>query len=93
MIPFCVLLGSNVAILAAWTALDPPYWSRETLEYDDFGRVSESTGRCASDSIVAFVAPLLAINGSALLLALWQAYVCRNVSTDFSESKYIASEY
>jgi hypothetical protein len=29
------------------------------------------------------------LNGCALLLALWQAYLARKINTEFSESKFI----
>jgi hypothetical protein len=90
MIPLIVLMGSNLLILTLWTVLDPPYWEREVLEVDQYGRPSETRGFCTSDHNEAFLYPLVAVNGIALVLALWQAWVGRGITTDFSESKYIA---
>jgi hypothetical protein len=93
MVPLVVLMGLNIVVLTMWTIMDTPYWNRVVLQYDPYGRVSESSGSCTSDHMAAYLSPILAINGCALLLALWQAYVGRGITTEFSESKYIASEY
>lgn len=93
LVPFGVLLSANVIILTLWTALDPPRFWREIIEIDEYNRAIQSTGYCTSDHLAAFIAPLLVVNGCAMILALWQAYVGRNITTDFSESKYIASKF
>lgn len=90
IIPLLILVGSNIVILTLWTILDPPHWERDVVEEDAYGRPIETRGYCHSDQEVAFLAPLVAINGIALVLALWQAWVGRGITTDFSESKYIA---
>lgn len=92
LIPFGIMLGANVIILTAWTVFDPLHWWREILDYDEYDRVIESTGYCTSDHFTAFVSPLILVNACAMILALWQAYVGRTVTTEFSESKYIASK-
>lgn len=93
MIPFVVLLGLNCLVLALWTGIDPLYWDRNVVAIDPYDRTVESSGRCVSNHMAAFAGPLLAINGCALILALWQAYVGRGITTEFSESRYIASTY
>jgi hypothetical protein len=93
MIPFAVLIFLNCLVLALWTGLDPLTWERIVVDVDVHGRVIESTGGCESDRTAAFLGPLIAINGCALIMALRQAYIGRGMSTDFSESKYIASKF
>lgn len=90
MIPLIVLMGSNVLVLTLWTILDPPYLEREVLETDQYGRPSETRGFCYSDNQEYFLYPLVAINGVALILALWQAWIGRGITTEFSESKFVA---
>lgn len=59
------------------------------MAYDDYGREIESVGYCLSEDQTPFVASIFVINGCALLLALWQAYLARNIKTEYSESSYI----
>lgn len=49
----------------------------------------ESHGVCRSDNAVAFLTPLACINFVVVLIACWQAFKGRNVSSEFAESKYI----
>lgn len=60
------------------------------LEYDDYDRPTSSIGQCSSENGAPFIWVLVVINGCALILALWQAYLARNITTEFSESKHIA---
>lgn len=93
LVPFGILMGLNVLLMTLWTALDPLHWERIHLEYDDFGRVLESTGHCTSNHFSAFMIPLLAVDGCAMVLAIWQAYVGHAITTEFNESQYIASKF
>mmetsp|Transcript_20749 Transcript_20749/g.42350 ORF Transcript_20749/g.42350 Transcript_20749/m.42350 type:complete len:329 (-) Transcript_20749:2112-3098(-) len=88
--PFLVLLAANIVVLITWQAYAPLQWERTVLEYDDYGRPVSSIGTCASDKAAPFLWTLVVINGTAVILALWQAYQARNITTEFSESKYIA---
>mmetsp|Transcript_35376 Transcript_35376/g.77559 ORF Transcript_35376/g.77559 Transcript_35376/m.77559 type:complete len:920 (-) Transcript_35376:49-2808(-) len=89
-IPGAVLLGCNLIVLIVWTIVSPFSWEIETLSTDEYGRPLVQIGNCKSDNVQAYVASLLAIDGIAIVITLWQAYVARNISTDLSESKYIA---
>lgn len=89
MIPLVCLMGANMLVLTVWTIHDKPYWEREILEYDAYGRPSETWGYCHSDHYQAYLYTLVGINGLALVLAIWQAWIGRGITTDFSESKYI----
>ena len=48
-----------------------------------------NTGICTSDHVTIFIGVLAFINVGSLFVALWQAYLARNVSTDLQESSYI----
>jgi len=90
IVPFCILLSANFIVLATWTAYAPLQWDRTILAYDDYDRPMSSIGTCSSDKTIPFSSTLIVINGLALVLALWQAYQARNITTEFSESKHIA---
>ena len=90
MVPFLVMLFTNVLILSLWTALAPLQWERRVLQYDRFGRQVESVGGCYSDNWLPYGIALFVVNGAALLLAVVEAYKARQITTEFSESKYIA---
>ena len=88
--PFFVLITANIIVLITWTVVSPLRWTRTVLEYDDYDRPTSSIGRCSSENGAPFIWILVLINGCALILALWQAYLARNITTEFSESKHIA---
>ena len=90
MVPMLVLLGSNVLILALWTALDPLYWDRYVVGYDLFGRPNETRGHCYSDNWLPFLLALAVVNGGALVVAIHQAWIARRISLEFAESEWIA---
>lgn len=88
--PFFVLITANIIVLITWTVVSPLRWTRTVLEYDDYDRPTSSIGQCSSENGAPFIWILVLINGCALILALWQAYLARNITTEFSESKHIA---
>jgi 7 transmembrane sweet-taste receptor of 3 GCPR len=91
LIPFAVLMSINVAILIAWTVVDPLQYRREAdIARDEWNRVIATYGVCKSDNASAFLLPLLVINAFVLILANWQAYEARHIQAEFAESKYIA---
>jgi len=92
MRPLFVSLAANTLILSVWSAISPLTWQREVVAVDVFDRVVESHGSCRSSdsSLLYFVISLTLGNISVLLLAVYQAYVARNISTEFAESEHIA---
>lgn len=89
--PFVVLLTSNMIVLACWTAIDPLTYRRHENEGMDYwNRVFSTYAVCKSDSAMAFLAPLAAINLGVVAIACWQAYQARAIKSEFSEAKYIA---
>ena len=77
-------------VLITWTAYSPLQWDREVLEYDNYDRATYSIGICYSEKSTPFVWSLVLINGVAVILALYQAYRARKITTEFSESRHIA---
>ena len=91
MLPLVVMLSLNFLFLTIWTVLDPLYFERV-----DSGRTGSgdkiSYGRCTSDGVVsdAMLFLIVAVNMLAIVLANFQAYQARKISTEYSESKWIA---
>jgi len=91
IVPGAVLLGCNFLVLIIWTILSPMTWAIKTLQYDEYNRPKVQIGGCdsADGTALAYIGSLLAIDGIAILITLWQAYKARHITTDLSESKYI----
>ena len=88
--PLTILLTLNSIVLLIWTLLDPLTYTRTELEGTDYwNRVLATTGQCQSDQVASYLVPLVAINFFALAIACWQAFQARDITSDFSESKYI----
>ena len=91
MAPLLILLAANIAILLAWTFLDPlVYVRRDYPGVDGWGRTIASYGACRSRQPAAYLVPLAVVNIGVLLLANWNAYRARGIESEFSESKHIA---
>lgn len=87
----------DVAILTAWTIVSPLEWERIVLDEDFFGEPLESVGNCLfthvhedSTSIIVFASLLAAFHFFLICISCYMCYVSRNVSTKFSEGKYLA---
>jgi 7 transmembrane sweet-taste receptor of 3 GCPR len=57
---------------------------------DEFGQTTESRGFCTSDHSVYYYSVLAVLDLGALVYALYETYLARNLSTEFAESAYIA---
>ena len=93
IVPFFFLFGSNFVVLLVWTITSPVRWTREPI--DDPGTalnlVETSTyGKCDSKHYTAYLGIIVGINTLSSLIMLIQAYECRKISTDFSESIWIS---
>lgn len=74
--PFAVIFGSNVIVLACWSAIDPLTYQRLSGDGTDFwNREIESYGACRSDLALAFLIPLAVINFATLGVACWQVRI------------------
>ena len=101
LIPFFVLMAINIIMLTAWTIVSPLRWVRVPKNsYDSFGRVNESYGICSSGDRLngnqrfpyeyIFISIILVADFVAVLGALYECYVARDLPSEFSESFYIA---
>lgn len=71
------------------SAFDPITYTIRIVAEDEFGQPLETYGHC--DWLVAseYLIPLFALNGLILIMAAYEAWRARNLSTEFAESTYI----
>lgn len=87
LVPFFVLLISNVIILATKDILHPIQWVRTPIEYNSYEQVIASKGQCSNGHNAIYFGLLLSINFISVILACHQAYRCWNMITEMNESK------
>ena len=87
--PMFLVLFANILVLALWTGLSPLQCETEVLAWDKFGRPTESRSFCASEKSLGFLIALGVINLGPLFFAAYEAYVARNISTEYAETTYI----
>ena len=95
VLPFVILMIVNCSIMLAWTLHAPLIWERQQIaNYDKYGRHVESVGWCVpsntQNTTAIYLVLVVAINISVLVFANYQAYIARNIPSEFSESTYIA---
>lgn len=84
------ILAMDVVLLTVWTIVDPLQWQRQVITSDKNGYVLESEGYCTSRHWQAFAGAICGLHFLLLLFASYLSYTSRHISTDFSESKYLA---
>lgn len=94
--PFLILMGLNIVLLTVWSVVDPLVWTLIELDtgLDSFGRATEVVVKCSSGNEtneIIFDAFFFLINFAAVVVANYQAYLGRNVKTDFNESVHVNS--
>ena len=90
--PIILVLLANLAILTLWTVLAPLQCETEFLDWDKFGRPTESRGYCVSENeteSIAFSVTLAIFTFGPVIFAVYEAYKARHISTEFSETEYI----
>jgi hypothetical protein len=90
MKPAVALMSVTILVLVLWTVLEPPSWEREVSLVDQFGREVETKGSCSYEGGLPYFSVLAIVFFGVLAYACYEAYVARNVSTEFAESEYIA---
>ena len=91
--PFAIFMAANSIVLICWTAVSPLVYVRHYHPgTDDWNRVLSTYGICQSTegSATPYFVVLFLINFIGLVITNVQAYRARKITTDFSESKYIA---
>ncbi|CAB9508936.1 acid type B receptor subunit 2 [Seminavis robusta] len=85
-----IVLMLDVAILLAWSLVDPLRWERTILMTDKYGSPLSSEGHCTCDNWQIFTGLIAAFHFTLLGLACYLCYVSRDIPTKFSEGKYLA---
>jgi len=85
--PFVIALVLNTIFLITWTVVDPLTFKRMAVP----GQSWNSFGECVLNGSVSvvMVSLLAVVNAVGLLATCYQAFKARNISTEFSESKYL----
>mmetsp|Transcript_40155 Transcript_40155/g.84349 ORF Transcript_40155/g.84349 Transcript_40155/m.84349 type:complete len:295 (+) Transcript_40155:873-1757(+) len=88
MKPFIALLSLNIALLSIWTIVNPMVWKRiQTSPISSYGACSpQNTSGFGLTPLILFGI----LNIVILIAANVQAFRAREISDEFSESKYIA---
>ena len=92
--PFFIVLALNFTVLIVWNVVEPMQWERLPLDGDDVNDElhlveADTYGACVGDHALVYFSFLVACNLVVSLIALIQAYECRKVSTEYSESLWI----
>ena len=96
IMPLIVLMAANVIVLLCWTVLAPLEFVRENDSGTDlWNRIISSYGTCKTTSgskgnSIPYLVFIGLINIGALVIANIQAYIARDIQTEYSETKYIA---
>lgn len=96
ILPGVIIMSIDLLILVCWQVMAPLVFVRVVDEEitDKFGRRTDSHGLCLTKegsliSSTVFMVALMVVTMSALVVANVQAYRARNVTTEYSESRYI----
>eukprot|EP00531_Pseudo-nitzschia_arenysensis_P000814 CAMPEP_0116123586 /NCGR_PEP_ID=MMETSP0329-20121206/4826_1 /TAXON_ID=697910 /ORGANISM="Pseudo-nitzschia arenysensis, Strain B593" /LENGTH=929 /DNA_ID=CAMNT_0003617509 /DNA_START=189 /DNA_END=2978 /DNA_ORIENTATION=- len=92
ILPVIVTLFLNILILSLMTAFVPPRKTLETIAYDRFQRrtkVYQWPDFWSTDYYKAYTGPLIAVNCGIFLLAGYEGWKARNLSTEFQENDSI----
>jgi hypothetical protein len=83
-----MLVVLNIMFNVVWTAVDPLKWERVAVK----GQPYITYGKCSlGDGVVGRVMLSLVVSLCAIsfIMTCWQAFRARNISSEFSESKYL----
>ena len=83
--PFLVICLCTVAVLIAWSVIDPLSWKRTEINE----ATEESYGRCISRHANTFLIPLVALMGISTSACAVMAWITKDVDSRFAESKFI----
>ncbi|KAG7352162.1 7 transmembrane sweet-taste receptor of 3 GCPR [Nitzschia inconspicua] len=93
-LPNMFLYTINVAALLTWTLTNPQSWTRIPIneEASHQNLVQESTrGWCGSSQTMMYLGIILGANLVMMIVSLIQAYECRKIATEYSESLWISA--
>ena len=82
----------DIAILVAWTVVDPQKYKRDVTDTDVAGYNSESVGLCKSDTDSTFIILIAAFHLALLMWGVSLAYKGRNLETRFHASTNVVMD-
>jgi 7 transmembrane sweet-taste receptor of 3 GCPR len=84
-----MILLLDMAILLAWTIVDPLEWKRTVIRADEYGEPLESVGTCHSEHWKIFAGVIGSFHLFLLIVASYMCYLARHIPERFSNAKYI----
>jgi 7 transmembrane sweet-taste receptor of 3 GCPR/5'-nucleotidase, C-terminal domain len=88
ILPTSILFVMNIVFNLVWTVVDPLQWERVTVEgqpWNTYGRCYRGDGRVGT----AMLACISAVCAVGFIMTCLQAFRARDISSEFSESKYL----
>jgi 7 transmembrane sweet-taste receptor of 3 GCPR len=93
-LPNFFLYAINIVALLVWTLSNPQMWSRIPVyeEASTLNLIQQSTrGWCGSSQTMMYLGIILGANLIMMITSLIQAYECRKIATEYSESLWISA--
>mmetsp|Transcript_4354 Transcript_4354/g.7429 ORF Transcript_4354/g.7429 Transcript_4354/m.7429 type:complete len:762 (-) Transcript_4354:27-2312(-) len=84
------LAGIDATIVAIWQVTDPLLYYRRVAQKDTYGNILKSVGKCESEKSSVFLGLVFVFHLLVLLYGNYLCYKARDISTAFSEGKYVA---
>ena len=83
--PFVIAMVATIAILVAWTVVDPLRWEREVIDQS----TGETYGQCQSSNGGRFYIPIAVLMALSTLACGYMAFKCQDIDPRFVESTWI----
>jgi hypothetical protein len=93
-VPNFFLYTVNVVVLLVWTLTSPQQWTRVPVNGQDSSlNLAEGStyGWCGSDETRMFLGIILGTNFVVMIVSLIQAYECRKITTEYSDSLWVSA--
>jgi hypothetical protein len=93
-LPNLWLYSINFVVLLVWTLTSPQTWTRIPLNeaVSRQNMVESSTrGWCGSSQTIMYIGIILGANLIMMAISLIQAYECRKIATEYSESLWVSA--
>ena len=93
-LPNLFLYAVNFVVLLVWTLTNPQMWTRIPVNEAASSQnlIEPSTrGWCGSSQTIMYLSIILGVNLIMMVTSLIQAYECRKVATEYSESLWISA--
>uniref|UniRef100_A0A7S4AFU2 G-protein coupled receptors family 3 profile domain-containing protein n=1 Tax=Pseudo-nitzschia australis TaxID=44445 RepID=A0A7S4AFU2_9STRA len=87
--PVFILTSLNIILLSLMTALNPLTFEIQIVRVDEFDRPLETYPYCSKKTSLCYLIPLVVLNMTSAIIAIYEAWRARKIATEFSESQYI----